>query len=144
MKADRDIMITVSVRVNAPLAHVWDCWTNPRHITGWNQASADWHTPSAENDPRTGGRFNYRMAARDGSAAFDFTGTYTAVVPYQRIAYTMDDGRRVSVVFIAERDGVVIIEQFEPESLHSHELQREGWQAILTSFAEYAERGDGG
>jgi len=45
------------------------------HITQWNNASEDWHTPRAENDLKPGGTFNYRMEAKNGSAGFDFRGT---------------------------------------------------------------------
>ena len=114
--------ITISAFVNRPVDIVWTSWTDPVHITKWNAASDDWHCPTATNDLRTGGSFSATMAARDGSFSFDFGGVYDEVELHKRIAYTMDDGCCVSVVFIAERDGVVIIEQFESEFLYSYEL----------------------
>ena len=45
----------------------------------WNNASNDWHTPRAENDLKVGGKFLYRMEAKDGSSEFDFDGTYEQV-----------------------------------------------------------------
>ncbi|HQW93764.1 MAG TPA: SRPBCC domain-containing protein, partial [Ferruginibacter sp.] len=68
--------ITVETIVQAPVEKVWECWTKPEHITGWNNASDDWHTPRAENDLRVGGKFLSRMEARDGSMGFDFGGVY--------------------------------------------------------------------
>jgi uncharacterized protein YndB with AHSA1/START domain len=91
--------ITVEANVNAPVETVWECWTHPLHITQWNNASPDWHTPSAMNDLREGGSFTSRMEARDGSVGFDFGGTYTKVVEREEIAYVMDDGRKVRVTF---------------------------------------------
>jgi len=44
--------ITIEVTVKAPLQKVWNYWTLPEHITKWNNASPDWHTPKAENDLR--------------------------------------------------------------------------------------------
>ena len=64
--------ITVRTEVKAPIAKVWECWTDPAHITKWCFASDDWHAPRAENDLRTGGKFLTRMEAKDGSAGFDF------------------------------------------------------------------------
>lgn len=59
----------------------------------------DWEAPVVENDLRVGGTFKTVMAAKDRSVQFDFTGTYTTVVPHERIEYTMSDGRKVSVEF---------------------------------------------
>lgn len=67
--------ITVSTDIAKPVDQVWDRYTKPEHITQWNFASPEWHCPRAENDLRTGGQFNSRMEARDGSMGFDFGGT---------------------------------------------------------------------
>ena len=71
--------ITVETVVEAPIGKVWEAFTEAGHITQWNHASDDWHSPKAENDLKAGGRFNYRMEARDGSMGFDFTGEFTKV-----------------------------------------------------------------
>ncbi len=131
--------IRVEALVNVPLTRVWDLWTQPQHITGWNQASPDWHSPRAENDLRTGGSFNIRMEARDGSAGFDFGGTYDEVLKYQRISYTLGDDRKVVVTFKAQSDRTLITEVFDAESQNSPERQQTGWQSILDSFKHYAE-----
>jgi uncharacterized protein YndB with AHSA1/START domain len=131
--------ITVQALVNAPIEKVWNAWTKPEHITQWNNASDDWHTPKASNDLRVGGKFSATMAARDGSASFDFEGTYTDVKQHQLIAYSMADGRTVKVVFKAEGSKTKVIETFDPESENSIELQRGGWQAILDNFKKYTE-----
>lgn len=115
-------------------------FTDPEAIKVWNAASEDWHTTRAENDLRTGGTFLSRMEAKDGSAGFDFTGTYDEVIPYERIAYIMEDGRRVEVTFVSGKDGVHVIETFDPETENTPEVQREGWQAILENFKKYTER----
>lgn len=131
--------ITVLTTVNAPIDKVWECWTAPQHITKWCQASDDWHAPYAENDLKTAGRFKTTMAAKDGSVSFDFSGRYTEVQPKSLIEYTMDDDRKVRIRFSEQEKGTQIIESFEPESLHSHDLQRGGWQAILDNFKKYTE-----
>lgn len=131
--------ITVETNVNAPIAKVWESWTLPQHITKWNQASDDWHTPYAENDCRTGGKFKSTMAAKDGSFSFDFEGIYSSVTPQERIEYAMADGRKVKVIFQGNGNQTKVIETFDPESENSLELQRGGWQAILNSFKRYTE-----
>lgn len=88
-----------------------------------------------------GGKFKTVMAAKDKSASFDFTGTYTAVKDHELIEYTLDDGRRVKVEFAELPEGVKVTETFEPETANSEEVQRSGWQAILDNFKKYVEGG---
>ncbi len=131
--------ITVHTVVNAPLQRVWESWNEPKHITGWAFASADWHVPYAENDLQGGGSFKTTMAAKDGSNSFDFEGTYTEVRPYELITYVMSDGRRVRVTFEEVDGGVSVTEVFDPEIENPLELQRTGWQSILNNFKTYTE-----
>ncbi|MGD9928424.1 MAG: SRPBCC domain-containing protein [Mangrovibacterium sp.] len=139
MATETKTTITVSASVGALVEKVWECWTSPWHIVRWNQASDDWHTPTAENDLREGGKFCSRMEAKDGSAGFDFTGTYQRVAPLHELTYTMDDGRLVRVLFEDMSGHTRVTETFETERFHSIELQREGWQAILDSFKKHTE-----
>ena len=131
--------ITVETTVNAPVEKVWTLWTVPEHITQWNNASDEWHTPAAKNDLRTGGQFVFRMEAKNGSFGFDFGGVYDEVKTNELIAYTMGDGRKAKVVFTGTGDTTKIAEAFEAETENSIELQRGGWQAILDNFKKYAE-----
>jgi uncharacterized protein YndB with AHSA1/START domain len=123
--------ITVQSTVKAPLDKVWKLWTGPQHITQWNNASDDWHTPCAENDLRVGGKFLSRMEAKDGSFGFDFWGVYDEVKANEMIAYTMGDGRKARITFSAMGTETKVMETFEVETENSVELQRGGWQAIL-------------
>jgi uncharacterized protein YndB with AHSA1/START domain len=111
----------------------------PEHITKWNSASDDWHTPYAENDLRTGGKFLSRMEAKDGSFGFDFGGVYDEVIPNKLIAYTMGDSRKVKVDFAANGNSTTVTTNFEAETENTIELQKNGWQAILNNFKKYVE-----
>lgn len=132
-------IITVETIVNAPVEKVWNYWSDPEHITKWCQASDDWHAPYAENDLKEGGKFKTTMAAKDGSFSFDFAGVYTTVDKNKNIAYTMDDGRKVSIHFTDQHETTKVVESFEAETTHSVEMQRGGWQAILDNFKKYTE-----
>ena len=132
-------MITVQTILKAPIEKVWELWISPEHITQWNHASVDWHTPYAENDLKVGGKFKYTMAAKDGSMQFDFGGTYTEIVNHSLISYTIDDGRKVKITFESQENGVEIIEKFDPETENSEALQQQGWQAILDNFKKHVE-----
>ncbi len=130
--------IAIDTTVTAPLEEVWRAWTTPDDIKKWNAASDDWHTTAASVDLRAGGAFSSRMEAKNGSAGFDITGTYTKVVPQRLIE--MEFGGRIALVEFIPKDGSVFIrESFDAEETHSLEQQREGWQATLYRFARYVE-----
>jgi uncharacterized protein YndB with AHSA1/START domain len=132
--------ITVETTVNAPIQKVWELYNDPKHVTRWNNASEDWHTPKAENDLTVGGRFSYRMESRDGSEGFDFSGVYEEVEKEQHLSYIMDDGRRVRVNMSSNSDNETKVTiAFDPENENSMEMQEQGWQAILDNFKKYAE-----
>jgi uncharacterized protein YndB with AHSA1/START domain len=139
METTEKTAITVKTTVKAPVEKVWKYWNEPQHITQWCAASDDWHAPKAENDLRDGGNFTTTMAAKDGSMSFDFGGVYTQVQNNKLIAYTMSDGRKVSITFSASGNETEVIETFDPETTHPLEMQRAGWQAILDNFKKYTE-----
>ncbi|HTB26690.1 MAG TPA: SRPBCC family protein [Puia sp.] len=132
--------ITIDAIVNAPVEKVWKFWTEPGHITKWNSASDDWHSPYAENDLKAGGKFLSRMEAKDGSFGFDFGGVYDEVRTHELIAYTLGDGRKVKIEFSSKANETKIVEIFEAENVNSIEIQRTGWQSILNNFKKYSER----
>jgi uncharacterized protein YndB with AHSA1/START domain len=127
--------------IHAELDRVWSAWNTPEEIQRWNAASDDWHTTESTVDLREGGTFRSRMEAKDGSAGFDFAGTYTRVEPKREIAYRMGDGREVTVEFEARPGGVHVRETFDADAEHPAELQRQGWQAILERFRRHVEAG---
>lgn len=133
------IRVTVETSVKASIEKAWKYWSEPEHIMNWNNASDDWHTPKAENDLRTGGKFSSRMEARDGSQGFDFEGVYDNVETNKLIEYSLGDGRKVKIIFSADGDHTRIIETFEVENTHSIQMQKTGWQAILDNFKKYIE-----
>jgi uncharacterized protein YndB with AHSA1/START domain len=141
METSTKQVITVENVVNAPIEKVWEYWTKNEHITKWNFASDDWHSPKAQNDLRVGGSFVYRMEAKDGSMGFDFGGKYDVIKDNAYIEYTIGDGRKVKVSFNAlDNDKATkVVEEFEAEGTHSIEMQKGGWQAILDNFKKYTE-----
>ena len=131
--------ITVQATINAPIKKVWQYWTTPEHITQWYNASDDWHAPRAENDVQVGGKFMTRMEAKDGSFGFDFNGIYDEVITNELISYTIEGGRKVSIVFDGNGNETTVTETFETENENPVEMQRGGWQAILDNFKKYVE-----
>ena len=131
--------IKIDTLVHAPLDYVWETWNTPSHIIHWNHASDDWHSPKADSNFVEGGRFVYRMEAKDNSFGFDFSGTFVEIVDKKRIVTRLDDDRIVQTEFIQENDGVRIIETFEAEAENSVEIHKEGWYAILNNYKLYTE-----
>ena len=137
---DEKKTITVQADINAPVEQVLKLYTEPEHVMKWNNASNDWHTPRAENDLKVGGKFLYRMEAKDGSSGFDFDGTYEQVKTNELIVYSISDGRKVEVIFTKDNDArTKMATRFEAESINPVETQRDGWQAILNNFKKYVE-----
>jgi uncharacterized protein YndB with AHSA1/START domain len=131
--------ITVETTVKAPISKVWEYWNEPSHIVHWAFAADDWESPFAEKDLRVGGTFKTTMAAKDKSASFDITGTFTAVENNKLIEYDMSDGRHVKEAFIQEPEGVKVVVTFDPENENPEEMQRTGWQTISDNFKKYTE-----
>jgi uncharacterized protein YndB with AHSA1/START domain len=140
MSKENNSKITIETTVHAPVEKIWKYWTEPNHITKWNSASDDWHTPFSENDLRVGGKFSSRMEAKDGSFGFDFGGVYDEVKLNEFISYTLGDGRKVEITFLHEENDTKIIQVFDPEKENPIEMQQEGWQSILINFKKYAEQ----
>jgi len=132
-------MIIVETEINAPVEVVWKLWTTPDDIIQWNNASVDWCTTRAANELKTGGKFSYRMEAKDGSFGFDFEGTYTKIILNHLISYILGDERNVNLIFSTNQGNTRIVEEFEAENTNPVDLQKHGWQSILNNFKSYVE-----
>ena len=130
--------IKVETNVAAPIETVWQAYTTPADIKQWNAASDDWHTTAAFVDLREGGTFSSRMEAKDGSMGFDFAGTYTKIIPHERIEYVFGE-RTAQVEFSRRPNSVDVRVTFDSEPTHPIEQQRDGWQAILNNFGRHVE-----
>lgn len=130
--------ITVTAAIDADTAKVWEYYTNPKHITGWNFADPSWHCPSAENDMQISGTYKARMEARDGSFGFDFEAIYSEIIPGKEFTYSFG-GRTVNVKLESAANQTVISVTFDPENENPLEMQQAGWQSILNNFKTYTE-----
>jgi uncharacterized protein YndB with AHSA1/START domain len=136
--------IKISTIIDANLAKAWNVFTQSEYITRWNFASDEWECPTAINDFQVGGRFNYRMQAKDGSFGFDFEGKYLEIENQKRILFQLGadlpKGRQVEVFFEKiSYNQTKVIEIFDPESENSLEMQKNGWQLILNNYKKCAE-----
>ncbi|MGF1649011.1 MAG: SRPBCC domain-containing protein, partial [Hyphomicrobiaceae bacterium] len=118
--------ITIHTHVPVGPQAAWDAYTSADAITRWNQASPDWHCPSASVELSVGGTHTARMEARDGSFGFDFEGVYEEVDPPHALTLRLGDGRASRTTFIAEADGTRVTTTFDPETEKPVEMQRDG------------------
>lgn len=139
METKAKTTVTVVTTVQQTPEKAWEVWTTPAHITQWNFAADTWHCPQAVNDLRPGGRFSWRMEAKDGSLGFEYAGVYEQVTPYNSIVARLDDDRQVRVAFEDLNGETKVTEHFEADAQHSVDLQLAGWQAILDNFKKHAE-----
>lgn len=135
---DKPVTITLKQHSNASPEAVWTALTIPEHVKGWNFAHESWYCPEAKNELKPGGEYHYIMSARDGSASFDFWGTFDEVIESQKLTSHLGDGRSLDIRIIAKPDGCLIEERFHAETENNLHLQRGGWAAILKNLAEYA------
>jgi uncharacterized protein YndB with AHSA1/START domain len=133
--------ITVRTRIAAPVEAAWAAFTTPADITQWNFASDDWRCPEAFVDLRVGGAHRARMEAKDGSFGFDLEGVYAEVEPHRAITLVLADGRMARTTFAPSGEAVEVTTVFDAETEHPIDMQRDGWQAILDSFARHVANG---
>ncbi len=132
-------VINIEVIINRGIADVWNYYTNPQHIVGWNFAIDDWHCPNATNDLNVGGKYFARMEAKDGSFGFDLIGIYNEIIPNQKLSYILEDQRKVVTTFKDLFGKTQVNTAFEAESTNPKDKQKAGWQSILNNFKKYVE-----
>jgi uncharacterized protein YndB with AHSA1/START domain len=133
--------ITITARIKAPVEAAYAAFTTPADIIRWNFASEDWSCPAASVDLRVGGGYKARMEAKDGSFGFDFEGVYAEVQPCRAIRLVLADGREARTTFEQVGKEVEVTTTFDAEDQNPVEMQRDGWQAILDSFARHVANG---
>ncbi len=131
--------LTVQTIIKAPIERVWKCWTTPTDIILWNNPSEDWETTSVTVDLKDNGTFIYKMKAKDGSVAFDFTGTYDKIIINEYIESTLFDNRKVINIFKPNGDETILIETFDPEAETPIPEQKAFTQAVIDNFKKYVE-----
>ena len=132
--------ITIQAKILVAKTKAWDYYTLPEHIVNWNFASDDWHCPRASNDLVAGGKFSWRMEAKDGSFGFDFEGVFTEIVPLEKLKYVFMDEREAEISFSDLPDGTLVQIVFDAENENSLELQQAGWQSILDNYKSNTEK----
>jgi uncharacterized protein YndB with AHSA1/START domain len=129
--------------IQASAEELFDAWTNVELLKRWWHAARDWETPSAEVDPRPGGRVRITMRNPADGTEFGGSGEYTIFERPRRLAFTWtwddDEQRRrqlIEVEFIERgRETVVVVTN---RGLPKQDVgdYREGWAASLDNLQD--------
>jgi len=137
--------ITMERTFSAPIALVWEAWTQPEHIAAW-WGPPGMQTKIIEHNFSVGGKWKYTMEMPDGNQ-FIADGVYTQIVELQRIFSSanfkpMTEGVEIQAIF-AEADGKT---SFTFNVIHPTEAyckQQEqmgilnGWGSVFTRLEEH-------
>lgn len=132
-------ILSVGVTINQSLDRVWDTWVDQNHMQYWMVISSDYEVKDAKNDLKIGGGFSYKMCSKIGNIQFDYAGIYVAIELKRLLAFTMNDDRKVEVLFSVIEDVVHIELNFEAVNEQDLDVQIQGWQAMLNYFKKHVE-----
>lgn len=85
MSPAKNCDLIISRTFAAPLALVWQAWTDPKHIMQW-WGPAGFNNETCTSDLNVGGRFHLEMRAPDGNV-YPCIGTFREIVKHERIVY---------------------------------------------------------
>ena len=143
--------VTLTRRLDAPRALVWQAWTDPKMMTQW-WGPKHFTAPHVAIDLRPGGAVNLDMQGPDGTI-YPCQGLFRAVVPTEKLvfwAWVPDaEGRAflddVTTVTFTEQNGKTLVTvdatvlQAMPEAAASLSGMEEGWAQSLEKLAPVVE-----
>jgi uncharacterized protein YndB with AHSA1/START domain len=99
--------LTLKRTFNAPIALVWQAWTQPEHIAQW-WGPKGMETKVAEHDFKVGGQWKYVMLMPDGNE-FIGEGIYSEIIELEKIVTSanfkpMTEGVELQVLLEAHGD----------------------------------------
>ena len=130
--------IEITRTFDAPRTLVFQAWVDPKHLMHWYHAGGGWTTPYAESDARPGGAIRIGFAPPAGEeGGFDFEATYDEIVEPERIAFTIGDGRPVTVTFADDGGKTKLTLVLALEDENTAEMQRQGWTEMFINLGSY-------
>jgi uncharacterized protein YndB with AHSA1/START domain len=126
--------------LDVPRSRVFALWSNSDHMARW-WGPRGFTLVSCRIDFRPGGVFRFTMRGPDGRD-YPFEGTYSDVVPPERIAFrgTIDgDNEVMTTVTFVEHDGKTTLSVYQTYMVESDSTRgaHEGWAQTLERLAEY-------
>ncbi|TMM53723.1 activator of HSP90 ATPase [Maribacter algarum] len=136
--------ITIQRTFNAPIALVWEAWTQSEHIAEWWSPKGI-QTKVVEHDFKVGGKWKYLMPMPNGQE-FTAEGEYAEIVEMEKIVSSanfkpMTEGVEIQALFQANGDKT----DFTFHVVHpteEYKIQQEkmgimnGWGSVFDRLAE--------
>lgn len=98
--SDRELNITRTL--NAPVALVWEVWTQPHHIAHWWGPNGFTNTILVM-DVKPGGKWDLVMHGPDGTD-YDNSSIFKEIVPFKKIVYEhMSDPHILATIIFEEK-----------------------------------------
>ncbi|GAB3658664.1 SRPBCC family protein [Glycomyces tarimensis] len=127
---------SLTADIDAPVAKVWQVWTEDRHYEAWSYSVPG----SVSLDVRPGGRWQATVAGSDGQG-FPLTGTYIDVVEHERLDMGMDAPGGQEIMALALTDlgqGRTRLEVSQTcDTREGRDQAKEGSRMLLDSCAAY-------
>lgn len=134
-----DLTLTCRRTIKASPEQVYNAWLDPAMMLKYMTMGPDMQARDASTDPRVGGRFHFVMV---GEKENPHTGTYTALEPHSRIAFTWETPwsapeSRVELRLTPVPDGTeVVLTHVKFVSEQSRDGHLKGWTGILQRIDE--------
>ena len=137
-----DLEIVITREFDAPIALVFDVFTNPEHVRRWGATPPDRMT-ECSIDLRVGGNYRSSFVTEDGTVC-SFSGTYLEVHSPTRTVQTWlfngwPDAQAVETMDLHETDGVTTLTwrlAFRDKAGRDHMTRFDGQQASLDEIED--------
>ena len=142
---DANRTLTIKKILNAPIAIVWEAWTQPDHIAHW-WGPKGMEVKVIEHSFKVGGRWRYNMHM-PGKGDFTSDGVYSEIVKFKKIitsanfkpmtegvelqAWFEEDGDKTIFTFNVVHPTVEYCQQQEKMGFYN------GWGSVFTRLEEY-------
>ena len=134
-----DLTLTVSKRIAAPPARVFEAWLDPEMLAKFMTPGRDMTVPRAATDPVEGGRFD--IAMKTANAEIPHSGTYREITRHSRLVFTWESpfsapGSTVTLDFEEVEGGTqVTLKHVKFTSEERRDNHAGGWTSILDQLA---------
>ncbi len=137
--------VTIKRTFDAPIALVWEAWTNPHHIAKW-WSPKGMETKVLEHEFKVGGKWKYSMPMPNGQE-FIAEGVYLEIVEFEKIKSRssfrpMTEDVEIESLF--EEDGEKthftfnVIHQTEEYKIQQEKMGiLNGWGSVFTRLEEF-------
>ena len=129
----------------APRERVFQAWTDPEALKQWFGPHDDFDIPTAEVDPRVGGKYRFVLVSPDGNKNIA-GGTYKEVQPNEKLVFTftweeggMDIGETLVTVEFRDKGDqteVSLTHELLPTE-EARQAHSDGWNGTMTRLEKY-------